>query len=368
MKTTFATTIDLRDRFTPRRMSLLAAAMTVLINPCIASAQNATPILDRGGNGWRSEVVTNDLDYPWDIVRDGDRLFITEKAGTIVVIENGEQRRYPVETSDDLRTEGGAGLLGIALAPDFAVSRKAFLYYSYDGAAGPANRVVAATFDGAAWRQSAILIDEIPGHRLYNGGRVAVGPDGHLYVTTGWTENRQRPQDLDSLAGKVLRVTLEGEIPSDNPFRNSPVYSYGHRNPQGLAWSPSGELFVSEHGQSAHDEINLIQAGRNYGWPVIQGDETHEGMETPFVHSGRDTWAQSGVAFAGNELLVSALQGRGLYVLDREKRELLPVYSSNERYRQVLAVGDDLYVITTNRSPRGSGASQDTLFRISPAP
>ncbi|PZR89306.1 MAG: dehydrogenase [Stutzerimonas stutzeri] len=347
-------------------MKILIAIVFTSLLAGVGWAQEATPILDRGESGWQSEVVTDDLDYPWDIVAEGNQLFITEKAGSVAVIEDGELHRFPVETSAPLRTDGGAGLLGMALAPDFGDSGDAFFFYSYEDASEPMNRVVAAAFDGSVWRETAVLIDAIPGHRLYNGGRIAIGPDGHLYVTTGWTENRDRPQDLESLAGKVLRVALDGSIPAGNPFAGSPVYSYGHRNPQGLAWSPSGELFVSEHGQSARDEINLVEAGRNYGWPLIQGDETRVGMETPFIHSGGSTWAQSGIAFAGNELLVSALQGRGLYVLDREGRTLSPVFDTGERYRHVLPVGTDLYVITTNRSPRGSGPSDDRLLRLSP--
>lgn len=351
------------------RTCLKPFALVVLLvsAPVAGMAQENTPILDRTDSAWAAEVVSDELDYPWDIVRDGERLIITEKAGSIVIVENGAVRRTRVETSSPLRTDGGAGLLGIALAPDFGVSRNVFLYYSYDGESEPMNRVVSARLDGDTWRETRVVVDAIPGHRLYNGGRVAIGPDGQLYVTTGWTENRDRPQDLQNLAGKVLRVALDGSIPPDNPFPGSPVYSLGHRNPQGIAWSPTGELFVSEHGQAAFDEINLVMPGRNYGWPLIEGDETRSDMETPFAHSGSSTWAQSGVAFAGNELLVAALQGRGLYVLDRESRDLKPVFDTAERYRQVLPVGSDLYVITTNRSPRGQGPSQDKLLRISPA-
>ncbi len=349
---------------------VLAMAMTLLavwsLAPSAGQAQSATPILDRGAGGWTSEVVTGDLDYPWDIVRDGDRLILTEKAGFIVMIEGDSFRRLPLQTSVPLRTEGGAGLLGIALASDFGETGRAFFYYSYEGSSGPLNRVIVARFSGDAWRETDVLVDAIPGHRLYDGGRVAIGPDRHLYVTTGWTENHDRPQDLGSLAGKILRLTLDGAVPADNPFEGSFVYSYGHRNPQGLAWNQAGELLAAEHGQSALDEINVIRRGGNYGWPVISGDESRDGMEAPFLHSGGTTWAPSGVAFAGNELLVTALQGRGLYVLDRTNRRLEPVLATGERYRHVLPVGNDLYVITTNRSPRGQGPSRDRLLRLSP--
>ncbi|MDO5632390.1 MAG: sorbosone dehydrogenase family protein [Paracoccus sp. (in: a-proteobacteria)] len=343
----------------------LTAALLALSIAAPALAQQ-TPILDAGPQGWQADTVADGLDYPWDIVADGDRLIITEKAGQIVIITDGQSQRFPVETSAPLRTDGGAGLMGIALAPDFAASGRAFVYYAYDNG-GPLNRVAEVSFDGAVWRETAVLIDAIPGHRLYNGGRIAIGPDGYLYAATGWTENRERPQDLQSLAGKILRVGLDGAIPADNPFPNSPVWSYGHRNPQGLAWNAAGELFAAEHGQAALDEVNLIRPGANYGWPLVSGDDTRDGMEPPFIHSGRTTWAPSGIAFAGDELLVTALRGSGLLVMDRDKRALTPVADTGERYRQVLPVGDDLYVITTNRSPRGSGPSQDRLLRLSPS-
>lgn len=342
-------------------------AALILAAPGLAAAQDAaTPIQDRGDGAWTSTLVAEGLDYPWDLVRDGERLIVTEKAGAVVVIVDGELVRFPFETSAPLRTDGGAGLLGIALAPDFASSGTAFLYYSYEAAGGPANRVVSALFDGSKWRETGILIDAIPGHRLYNGGRIAIGPDGYLYVTTGWNENYDLPQNPDSLAGKVLRVALDGTVPADNPFPGSPVYSLGHRNPQGLAWDAAGRLFVAEHGQAARDEINLLRAGGNYGWPVVSGAEARDGMEAPFVQSGSTTWAPSGIAFAGSELLVTGLQARGLLVLDEGNRRLQPVFDTGERYRQVLPVGEDLFVITTNRSPRGKGPSADRLIRLSP--
>lgn len=319
----------------------------------------------RDTQSWQHTVIAESLDYPWDIDRSGERLFITEKAGFVVSINAaGELQRHRIETTETLRTDGGAGLLGLALAPDFDRSGTAYFYHSYQNADGPANKVIMAQFDGETWRETQTLLDGIPGHRLYNGGRIAIGPDQHLYITTGWTENWQRPQNLNSLAGKVLRMTLNGEVPADNPFTDSWVYSYGHRNPQGLAWNSAGELFVAEHGQAARDEINQVEAGHNYGWPEISGDETHDDMESPYLHSGSVTWAPSGIAIMDDTLLVAALRAQGLYALAEAPRRLVPAYDTDERYRQVLPVGDALYVITTNRSPRGEGPSNDRLIRI----
>ncbi|GAB4064074.1 sorbosone dehydrogenase family protein [Ancylobacter sonchi] len=324
-------------------------------------------ILETEPHDWIADVVSDQLSYPWDINRSGDMLILTEAGGTIVMIAGGKLTRYWLETSDPVVHDGGGGLLGMALPDDFPHSGLAYLYHSYRSGSGLTNKVIEARFDGRSWRETRVLIAGIPGHRLYNGGRIAIGPDGHLYVTTGWTENPARPQDLGSLAGKVLRMTRNGEVPADNPFPGSFVYSYGHRNPQGLAWSRRGELYVSEHGQSARDEINLIRPGGNYGWPVISGTERREGMEPPLLSSGGDTWAPSGIAFAGDELLVTALGARGLYVFDERAGRLKPVFSSGERFRDVLPVDGRLYVITTNRSPRADGPSNgDRLIRLSP--
>ena len=246
------------------RAVVVASFATALAVPAALAQRpgHAEPIAGTTTEDWSVEVVADDLSYPWDIERAGDLLVMTEAAGRIVMIENGRSRRYAVETSDPIVHDGGGGLLGMALSEDFRTSGLAYLYHSYRSGSGLANKVIQARFDGGSWRETRVLLAGIPGHPLYNGGRVAIGPDRHLYVTTGWVENRRLPQDLGSLAGKILRMTRDGRVPGDNPFEGSYVYSYGHRNPQGLAWDGAGRLFVAEHGQSGRDEINLVRRGR----------------------------------------------------------------------------------------------------------
>ncbi|QBJ16714.1 sorbosone dehydrogenase family protein (plasmid) [Agrobacterium sp. 33MFTa1.1] len=354
-----------------RKLRISAIALTCMFDAAAISAVRAeslahSSVVGMSTGDWNVETVVENLDYPWDIEVRGDRVFVTEAAGNIVFVQNGQMRRYVLHTTADIAREGGGGLLGMALAKDFENSGRAYFYHTYRFDGSLRNKVIEAVFDGTSWRETRTLLADIPGHRLYNGGRLAIGPDGNLYVTTGWTENRDAPQDITNLAGKVLRMTLDGKMPSDNPIAGSYVYSLGHRNPQGLAWDPAGELFVAEYGQSAHDEINHIKPGLNFGWPLTDGDRKRQGMQAAYLHSGNETWAPSGISFRGTELLVATLVGRGIYVLGPQANELEPIYKSEDRYRDVLSTGNDIYAITTNRSPRGEGPSDDRLIKLSP--
>ncbi|EAO5455668.1 sorbosone dehydrogenase family protein [Salmonella enterica] len=313
---------------------------------------------------WNVEVVNDQLNYPWDIEATDDQLIITEAAGNIVMLHQGQLQRYTVKTSNPIINEGGGGLMGMALAKDFTHNGNAWLYHTYLSNSGLTNKIIQVHFDGKQWQETKVILSGIPGHHLYNGGRIAIGPDGYLYATTGWTENEDRPQDMQCLAGKVLRMTLDGQVPQDNPITGSLVYSRGHRNPQGLAWNQRGELFATEHSQIAHDEVNIITPSSNYGWPIIQGDEKRAGMKTAWLNSGSRTWAPSGATFAGDNLLVATLGAKGLYMFDKKQQNLRQIFSSGDRLRDVLATGNAIYVITTNRSPRSEGPSADKLLKL----
>lgn len=310
-----------------------------------------------------ARTLTDDLDYPWDIeVHDGS-VYITEKKGNLVILRDGALQRIAVETSAPTLDDRGGGLLGMALSPDFATSGRVVLYQHTGTSDARSNRVIEAVLQDGALRETRVLLDAIPGHPLYNGGRVAFGPDGMLYVTTGWTENPALPQDLGSLAGKILRLTPDGAVPADNPFDGSPVWSLGHRNPQGLAWDDAGTLFAAEHGQSGHDEVNRIERGGNYGWPLVHGTETGDGLIPPLSQSGGTTWAPSGLAWDGAGLLVAGLRSQGILRVATDGTTAL-AHDVDERTRDIAVTPEGIYAITTARSPRRDGPSGDRLVLI----
>ncbi len=314
------------------------------------------------------EVFAEKLQIPWEIafLPDGDVL-VTERTGVLKRIgENQENHNVP-----DVYHVGEGGLLGMALHPDFAENRYLYLYLTYQENGNILNRVdryVYTLEEGFTGRTT--IIDSIPGARIHNGGRIAFGPDGYLYITTGDAAVTALSQDRESLAGKILRVDEEGGVPENNPFA-SPVFSYGHRNPQGLAWDEQGRLWSTEHGPTGHDELNLIEKGKNYGWPEIIGDETRSEMETPVIHSGTGTWAPSGAAYYKGSIFFAGLRGNGLYqaVIDPQTAEVKELHKHLDgeygRLRNA-ALGPDgkIYILTSNRDGRGNPRGNDDRIII----
>ena len=302
------------------------------------------------------EVATN-LEVPWAINQVGDEFYISERVGTIAYIEaDGTVEHQKVEFSTPLATFAEAGLLGFVLKPTFEETKTAFAYYNYDAGNGPFNRIVTLKLEENVWKEVAIHLDEISTGNVHHGGRLEIGPDQLLYATIGDAANPQLAQDLNSKNGKILRL---------NASNQWETVSLGHRNPQGLAWSDDGVLFASEHGQSAKDEINKIEPGSNYGWPLIEGSEEREGYVTPFLHSGANTtWAPSGMAFHKGKLYVAALRGEGILVINPESGELEETITGFGRIRDVYSNGEDLYFVSNNRDGRGTAnANDDKLYQ-----
>jgi len=278
--------------------------------------------------GVRVETVADNLTIPWsiDFAPDG-RIFFTERTGNLRVIQDG-QLLQPIMSLDV--TGGEGGLLGVVLDPDFEQNHYVYLYFTYNEFLETKNKVVRYVESENSLKEDKILLEPFAGASYHDGGRLKFGPDGKLYITTGDAGLPDMSQNENSVVGKILRINSDGTIPEDNPFGNA-VYSIGHRNPQGIDWDDSGNLVATEHGPSgwrgvAHDEINLIIPGTNYGWPDIIGDESMEGLQNPILHSGDDTWAPSGAEFYSGEKIpqwtgkyfVATLRGSHLHMIDFE--------------------------------------------------
>jgi glucose/arabinose dehydrogenase len=281
-------------------------------------------------------------------------------------------------------------LLGIALHPEFPDQPSLYVYQTYRDD-GLHNRILRYrwTADQGLERPGAVL-DDIPGGSIHDGGRIAFGPDGKLYATTGDASQGDLAQNRNSLAGKLLRLNPDGSIPSDNPFADSPVWSYGHRNLEGLAWHPdSQQLYATEHGSSGHDEVNRIEPGNNYGWPEVAGKTGGSQFTDPVLESGTNTWAPSGAAvYSGDafpawqrNLFFTTLgfsPGDGRRSLHRiafesaEGRTIATheVMLTNQfgRLRAVTEGPDGtIYLATSNQDGRGEPApTDDRILRLQP--
>ncbi|QYG30207.1 PQQ-dependent sugar dehydrogenase [Mammaliicoccus sciuri] len=312
------------------------------------------------------ETVAQGLDTPWSIARSNDVFYLSERPGKIIKIVGNKKTEQQVDLDKEVSTAAEAGLLGFVLAPDFKDSQEAYAYYTYADN-GQFNRIVKLKLENDTWKEEEVLIDKIPSGQYHHGGRLKIGPDDKLYATTGDASDEQNAQDKDTLGGKILRINLDGSKPKDNPMSNSYVFSYGHRNPQGIVWTPDGQMYASEHGNQANDEINEIKEGHNYGWPVIEGNEENNNMETPIFTSGSDdTWAPSGIAFKDGIIYSAALRGEGIMKFDVEKDEMKKVATKYGRIRDVYIVNDDLYFVSNNTDGRGNPSqNDDKLYKVS---
>jgi len=321
-------------------------------------------------------VIAQDLEIPWDIafLPEGGMLVTERNAHVIFIAENGQKKEIAV---DGVSKNGEGGLLGIVLHPNFPQNHLLYLYMSSAGGEGETqNRVVRYRYEGGELHQDKIIITGIPGAIYHDGGRMEFGPDGMLYITTGDATRSNIAQDKKSLGGKTLRLKDDGSIPADNPF-GTVVWSYGHRNAQGIAWDSAGRMWQTEHGRSGvtsgMDEINLVVKAGNYGWPTIEGDKTKEGMITPVKNSGaNDTWAPASLVYLDGSLFFGGLRGTALYqaVLDGER-----VVEFKEHFKGVygrirtVRIGPDgmLYLTTSNRDDRGTPKEgDDKIIRVDP--
>ncbi len=332
------------------------------------------------GVRFRVETIATGLDIPWSLAFAPDgRLFIAERPGRVRIMDVSARTSEVALTLDDVFAQGEAGALGLALDPNFTESRLVYLYYSARVGNSAVNRIVRYRESGGRLGERSVLLDNIPANGIHDGGRLRFGPDGLLYATAGDAANTAFSQDLASLGGKILRLNPDGTTPRGNPF-SSPVYSLGHRNPQGIDWHPAtGDLWASEHGSSGNDEINVIEAGANYGWPRIEGAQTMAGMRTPITFynpavapSGASFYrAQLFPAFANN-LFVATLRGTHLLRLrlDADARRVAAqerlLENEYGRIRDVITGPDGFLYFSTSNGRGGSNAADDRIARLVP--
>lgn len=320
----------------------------------------------------RVETVLKHLEVPWALAFAPDgRLFFTERPGRLRVVSDGKLATEPVARLP-VSAGGEGGLMGLAIDPAFARTHHLYVCYTAATRGGAVNRITRLTLREGRADAERVLLDDMPAAGVHDGCRLKFGPDGKLYASMGDAGQAQRAQQRDSLSGKILRIETDGSVPADNPFRGSPVWSLGHRNVQGVAWDAAGRLWASEHGSSAHDEINLIQPGRNYGWPEVRGRETREGLVAPVLESGDETWAPSGIAILHDTLYVAGLRSQRLLkiALAGDKVGSVTALLKGEygRLRDVVAgPGGALWIATSNRDGRGTPhADDDRILKVTP--
>jgi len=325
------------------------------------------------------DVMVDGLNNPWEIVfgPNGD-IYFTERDGRIWKMSESGVAKVIQTFPKSGSVEGGT--LGLALHPEFEENKKIYVYQTNLELEFYQNKVFSFEVGENTLSNKQLILDGIPGAPWHDGGRIKFGPDQKLYISTGDAINPELSQDLSSLAGKILRINFDGTIPNDNPFDSSPVFSYGHRNPQGLAWSPDGLFVSSEHGPSGelgygHDEINVILKGKNYGWPNVVGNSFNEKFVNPLTHSGESTWAPSGMVFFDSEkipdftgkFLLGTLRGEHLMVVDIDNDGSL---ISTEKFFEgefgrirtaQIDTDGNLYLLTAN-------GNNDKIIRISETP
>ncbi|MCI2421741.1 PQQ-dependent sugar dehydrogenase [Saccharopolyspora sp. K220] len=321
-----------------------AAALT-LVFPLTASAAEATP-------------VATGLEIPWGLtfLPDSSALFTQRDTGQIMSWKDGQVTEVQ-RIEDSQPTDGEGGLMGLAASPNFESDQTVFIFYS----TAEDNRIAKLRLGEAPQP----ILTGIRKNQYHNGGRLAFGPDGMLYATTGDAQDPDSSQDVNSLNGKILRMTPDGAPAPGNPFGDSLVYSMGHRNPQGLAWDGAGRLFSAELGQNTWDEVNRIDAGKNYGWPVCEGQCGNDQFVDPLVTWPTAEASPSGLAIHQGAVYVAALRGQRLWQIplndDGTLGQPTALFQGEfGRLRTVLPAPDGtLWVTTSNRDNNGVPVPDD---------
>ncbi len=329
------------------------------------------------------EILAQNLEVPWgmDFLPDG-RLLFNERPGRIKSL-NLKTKEVKLLMTRNIWDRAEGGLLGLAVDPLFEQNHFVFIYETHE----TGNRIVRLKFQDEILSENKVLLDSIPKKLFHDGGILRFGPDGYLYAGTGDARTPENAQDINSLSGKILRMDREGNVPPDNPRLTDSfgqayinyVWSYGHRNVQGLCWDDNGRMYASEHGPSGelngwccHDELNIIEKGGNYGWPFVIGNDEKDNCINPIMHSGEDTWAPGGIVYLGNDVItIACLRGERLIRFDFyhyyhnrnlvEEPDILTLYTGiYGRLRNVIKTPEgDLIFCSSNQDGRGDAKEGD---------
>lgn len=342
------------------RTTLLALVAVVLVGSATVQCGSDEPPT-------RVPTVADELRVPWgvDFLPDGSALVTERDTGRVLAVREGAVSE--VARIEQARPSSEGGLLGIAVSPDYESDGQVFVYYS----TAEDNRIARMRLGGVP----EPIVTGIPKSSVHNGGRVEFGPDGMLYATTGDGSERATAQQLDSLGGKILRMTPDGTPAPGNPFPGSLVYSYGHRNVQGIDWDARGRMFAAEFGQNTWDELNRIEPGKNYGWPTCEGDCENSAQQNapvdPLLTWTPEEASPSGIAIRDDVVYLAGLRGERLLRArlepDGTASKLKPRFDDEfGRLRTpVVTPAGELWVTTSNTDGRGDpGAGDDKILRL----
>jgi len=350
------------------------SAVTIYVTPSETSIPLPEPGRSTGNGTGGIQVIANNLEVPWaaDIAKDG-RVFFTEITGKIRIIDSTGKLLTQPAAYINAQHVGDAGLLGLTLHPNFTENHLLYVYHTYvNSTEGKVyNKVLMLTEKDNRIVQSKVIMDRIPAADTDNGGQIKFGPDGKLYIATGDAGQPVLASNPESLAGKILRINPDGSIPADNPFAGSPVYAYGFKDVLGLAWHPqTKELYASEQ-RNGEDELDLIKAGANYGWPLLECPDTAKSGKSVLCFN--PAIGPSGMAFSSsnklgyqNDLIVATLKGQHLRQIDLKSGVQNNILVGYGRLRDVVEAPDgSIYVLTSNRDGEGiPQAADDKILRI----
>ena len=373
-----------QDKLKPGEMVYLDKAASGSQSGSADSIDSLKPV------DYTTEVFVENLSVPWSMVfTSPNRVLVTERPGRVRVITDGVLAADPIRVFSEVVSTAEEGLMGMTLDPDYETNKFIYLCIAYEKNSQTVDKVIRLTDFGDSLGADTLIIDDIPAAKFHAGCRLGFGPDNKLYISTGDATQKESAQETDSLAGKMLRLEKDGSIPDDNPFPGSAVYSLGHRNSQGFDWHPiSGLLIATEHGPSGNDgpgggdEVNLVEAGKNYGWPVVSHTESAPGMVDPLIEFTPAVAPASGMFYSGNvfpqftnSFLFGVLRGQGIIQVSFDPTDTTKVTAYQKipgvavgRVRDVVQGPDGLiYFTTSNTDGRGSvRTGDDKILRLVP--